>query len=216
MTEQKYFKRACEHCHGHIEFPSTALSTRVSCPHCGQQTHLREPAQGPTAKAACQNCGGRIAFPAAAAGSTVSCPHCSTKTELTVAGEPVRAKRKMGRAGWLVVGAGALIFLAVAGIAVFGRWGRGNGEEVELRQFELLPARGGEPAVVAGKIVNHTKLRFYSVKVEFALFDHDGKPVGNSLDYLSILEPKDSWDFKAEVSQTDAASAKLVKIAKER
>ena len=101
-------------------------------------------------------------------------------------------------------------------IVTFGKLGRSHGEEVELRRYELQPAKGGEPACVAGKVVNHTAARFYSVKVEFDLFDKEGKPTGSTAEYLSILEPKDSWDFKAAVSRPDAATAKLVKIAKEK
>ena len=109
-----------------------------------------------------------------------------------------------------------MVVLLLGLIAVVGKLGRGNGEEVELRRYELQPAKGGEPACVAGKVVNHTVGRFYSVKVKFDLFDKEGKPVGSAAEYLAILEPKDSWDFKAVVSRPDAVTAKLVKIAKEK
>lgn len=115
-------------------------------------------------------------------------------------------------AGVSVASVGLLARLIVA----VGKLGRGNGEEVELKRFELRPANGGEAACVAGKIINHTAGRFYSVKVELDLFDKDGKQVGSAAEYLSILEPKDSWDFKAAVSRPDAVTAKLVKLAKEK
>ena len=216
MAEPKYLKGACEHCRGHIEFPPGALGTKVSCPHCGQETALRDPALALLLKAACHSCEGRIEFPAEAAGSLASCPHCGTETELTLVGASVPARRKM-RSGWRIAGAaGALVFLLLGLIAGFTRLGRGSGEEVELRRFELQPVRGVEPAVVAGQIVNHTQVRFYSVSVVFELLDKGGKPVGDAAEYLAILEPKDSWDFKAVISRPDAASVRLVKIVKER
>jgi len=213
---ESYFKGACDHCRGHIEFPATALGTRISCPHCGQQTKLRDPAQVPLLKAACGNCGGHIAFPIEAAGSVVDCPHCGVKTELSVADESVPAGRKARRI-WVIAGGFVASVAVVLGlILAYGKLERGNGEDVELRRYELQPANGAEPARVGGNIVNHTKVRFYSVIVEFDLFDRAGKPVGRTSDYLAILEPKDSWDFKAVVSRPDVATAKFVKIAKEK
>lgn len=216
MAEPNYFKGACEYCHGHIEFPAAALGTRISCPHCGQQTKLRDPAQVPLLKAACGNCGGHLAFPAEAAGSVVDCPHCGVRTELNFAEGAVPTGRKTRRI-WMIAGGSAAAVVAVLGlILAYVKLERGNGEDVELRRYELQPANGAEPARVGGNIVNHTKERFYSIIVEFELFDKSGKPVGGASDYLAILEPKDSWDFKAVVSRPDAATVKLVKIAKEK
>ena len=216
MSEPSYFKGACQHCRGHIEFPPNALGTRVSCPHCGQQTELRDPANAPSLKAGCQTCGGRIAFPAEAAGSVVNCPHCGGKTELIVVASVAPVSRLKRRA-WMIAGASAAAVGLLARLfVVFGKLERGNGEEVELNRFELRPANGGEPACVAGKIINHTSARFYSVKVEFDLFDKDGKPAGSAAEYLAILEPQDTWDFKAVVSHSDVVTVKLAKLAKEK
>ncbi len=146
----------------------------------------------------------------------VNCPHCGTKTKLTSAAEIVRvglSKRKPGRlAGTLA--AAAVVVIGV--VLTWGKLGRGNGEEVELRGYKLEPANGQESASVVGKIVNHTKVRFFSVKVEFELLDQAGKSVGDTGDYLAILEAKDSWEFKAAVTRPEAVAAKLVKITKEK
>ena len=170
----------------------------------------------PSIKAACGGCGGHIAFPAEAAGSVVNCPHCGIKTKLISAAETGpggHTSRKMVRlAGAL--GAAAVVILGV--VLAVDKVGRGNGEEVELRSYKIEPAKATESACVVGKIVNHTPARFFSVKVEFELLDQAGKVVGDAGDYLAILEAKDSWEFKATVTQPGAVAAKLVKLSKEK
>ena len=36
----RYFKCACEHCGGRIEYPVDAVGLSTDCPHCGKQTDL--------------------------------------------------------------------------------------------------------------------------------------------------------------------------------
>ena len=45
MTESspKYVTCCCQNCEGHIEFPSVSAGQVVACPHCGQQTKLKNP-----------------------------------------------------------------------------------------------------------------------------------------------------------------------------
>jgi hypothetical protein len=40
MPETTYLKAACQHCKGHIEYPSELAEQSVECPHCKQMTTL--------------------------------------------------------------------------------------------------------------------------------------------------------------------------------
>jgi len=40
MPETTYLKAACQHCKGHIEYPSELAGQPVQCPHCNQSTTL--------------------------------------------------------------------------------------------------------------------------------------------------------------------------------
>ncbi len=40
MNGAAYFKTICDHCRGHIEYPSSGAGEITTCPHCGQQTLL--------------------------------------------------------------------------------------------------------------------------------------------------------------------------------
>ena len=43
MSEIVYLKTACEHCSGHIEYPSELTGQSIECPHCHQATPLPPP-----------------------------------------------------------------------------------------------------------------------------------------------------------------------------
>src|SRR4051812_25750685 len=40
MSQTKYLKGECSHCHGRLEFPAESTGTLAQCPHCGQETEL--------------------------------------------------------------------------------------------------------------------------------------------------------------------------------
>jgi hypothetical protein len=40
MPETTYFKTECQHCKGHIEYPSELAGQSVECPHCKRTTTL--------------------------------------------------------------------------------------------------------------------------------------------------------------------------------
>jgi hypothetical protein len=40
MAETTYLKAACQHCKGHIEYPSELAGQSIECPHCKQTTTL--------------------------------------------------------------------------------------------------------------------------------------------------------------------------------
>jgi hypothetical protein len=43
MTETIYRKTECQHCKGHIEYPSELAGQSVECPHCKRTTLLSTP-----------------------------------------------------------------------------------------------------------------------------------------------------------------------------
>ena len=53
--EQKFYKAHCNHCDGHIEFPSSAMDEMISCPHCNRPTVLRPFEETPVEVLAHQN-----------------------------------------------------------------------------------------------------------------------------------------------------------------
>jgi hypothetical protein len=79
----------CQHCGGHIAFPSEAAGQMVECPHCKIETLLfLPPAEtNQIVNCPCQHCFGAIEFDSSELveeNSIVQCPHCGLETKLFV------------------------------------------------------------------------------------------------------------------------------------
>ena len=79
----------CQHCGGHIAFPSEAAGQTVECPHCKIETLLfLPPAEtNQIVNCPCQHCFGAIEFDSSELveeNSIVQCPHCGLETKLFV------------------------------------------------------------------------------------------------------------------------------------
>ena len=73
VTAKNTVKIICAHCGGHVQFPITAIGTRIPCPHCQEVITLQ---QAEILKMSCFFCKGHIEFPAHAMGHKLKCPHC--------------------------------------------------------------------------------------------------------------------------------------------
>src|SRR5262249_29171773 len=60
-----------------------------------------------------------------------------------------------------------------------------------------------------GTIQNDSDYQRFGVKVELDLFDTTGAKVGTATDYTSVIEPRQSWHFRALVVEPSVSSAKI-------
>ena len=67
-----------------------------------------------------------------------------------------------------------------------------------------------------GKVKNESDRQRFGVKVELDLFDGAGEKIGSASDYLSILEPKKEWRFKALVLERKAVTARFAAIKEDQ
>jgi hypothetical protein len=79
----------CQHCGGHIAFPSEAAGQTVECPHCKCETLLSAPSAetNQIVNCPCQHCYDAIEFDASGLveeNSLVQCPHCGLETKLFI------------------------------------------------------------------------------------------------------------------------------------
>lgn len=107
----------------------------------------------------------------------------------------------------LLVGAFAVLKMKKGGGGLLG-----PKKELEVVKFELQRMKDTSLVYVVGTIQNNSEVQHQSVRVDFNLFDKNGKQIGQASDYIMILEPKSKWDFKALVVEAEAATAKLDKI----
>jgi Zn finger protein HypA/HybF involved in hydrogenase expression len=79
----------CQHCGGHIAFPSEAAGQTVECPHCKNETLLFLPPDETSqfVSCSCQHCNQPFEFDASKLveeNSLVPCPYCGQETKLVI------------------------------------------------------------------------------------------------------------------------------------
>ncbi|HSY20106.1 MAG TPA: DUF4429 domain-containing protein [Candidatus Acidoferrales bacterium] len=87
MSEEA--KCDCQHCGGHIAFPSEAAGQTVECPHCKNETLLSLPPDETSqfVSCSCQHCSQPFEFDASKLveeNSLVPCPYCGQETKLFI------------------------------------------------------------------------------------------------------------------------------------
>ncbi|MEW6302646.1 MAG: FxLYD domain-containing protein [Verrucomicrobiota bacterium] len=158
-----------------------------------------EPAEGESKPVAgvnfvtCKECGTQVSIKAK------QCPAC---------GAPIRNMKRMIRMF------GTILIVALVGAFVFfnkDKVGLAQ-KELEVVKYELEKVKGTSLVYVVGTLKNNTDLQFTSVRVDFNLFDKDGKQIGTASDFVMIIEPKTEWAFKAQVLENNAVKVKFDKI----
>ncbi|MEO5804193.1 MAG: FxLYD domain-containing protein [Verrucomicrobiota bacterium] len=66
-----------------------------------------------------------------------------------------------------------------------------------------------------GAIRNQSNRQRFGVKVELDLLDEQGMKLGSATDYVSVIEPRKEWKFRAMVTEPKAASVKVTAIMEE-
>ena len=87
MSEES--KCDCQHCGGHLAFPSEAAGQTVECPHCKTETLLSLPSgeTGQFVSCPCQHCNQPFEFDASQLNEEnglVPCPYCGQETKLFI------------------------------------------------------------------------------------------------------------------------------------
>ncbi len=81
--------------------------------------------------------------------------------------------------------------------------------DIEMINPTWTKSKEGSLYFVNGMVVNNSKYRYLSVKIEFELLDKAGNSLGKTIDQLGILEPKKNWNFKAVAIDPDAVGYKF-------
>jgi hypothetical protein len=193
-------------------------------------------------KGPCAYCGGRVEFPAEAIGTTADCPHCGRPTELrleTVPDEPTIPRKGIIYAiiAGLILGLGFVGALAalkraermvaqkkeratpatstnstVAGAPIDPPLQAATQTGFQISAITLEKTQGSSLVYAVGQVRNLTTKQRFGVKVELDLLDSAGAKVGSAKDYQPVLEPNGQWQFRALVTDSKAASAKLAAI----
>lgn len=195
-----FSKGVCQHCGGHIEFPTEGAGQTITCPHCQWKTVLTirhapsvEVGGGANVRKRVFLGFGAAAVLVAAAGIAVLLwlKHTDVQTRppqqnpaVTMAPIPP-AKPVRPPDPWHGLKAG---------------------------QVSLEKPGDGNLIYAVGTVSNTSGSQRFGVKVELDVLDGQGEKLGSATDYTQVMEPGKEWKFKALVTDRKAASAKLIDI----
>ena len=92
---------------------------------------------------------------------------------------------------------------------------RKKGDPTQVMGHKIIKAESGKMEYVVGIVKNHTGKRFFDVEVLFDLLNDKGRKIGEAKDYVGILSPNESWEFKCTIFVREAKTAKLNRINKD-
>jgi predicted RNA-binding Zn-ribbon protein involved in translation (DUF1610 family) len=227
---------ACPHC-GATTALLDNLTPPAIAPASGEQTAGAAPA---SAGARPPKSGAAKSAPAAKGSFSRECPGCGLEVSIKARTCPAcGAVLREGR-GFnlkLALAAGLSVAVLAGGIFLLLRSGvlkrsdapstertdapakptkpvkRSGRFEVVSHQIEKTP--GTSLMYVTGSVLNDTDQQKFSVRVTFALTDKNGRPAGEATDYVTVIEPGETWNFRALILDSAAENARLVSLEAE-
>ena len=205
MNQTKFLKAACQHCDGHIEFPTEMVGLATTCPHCGQSTELllASPAEAPSISR-------RALLWTATAILVLGIGLLAAIVALKRAQRLVARQKQHTQA--IPVSETATNVSPPAATATLSV----DKNDLTVSDITLERTKGTSLVYAVGTVRNSSKRQRFGVKVELALLDGAGQKIGASTDYRQVLEPGEQWRFKALVVDSKAVSARLESIKEDQ
>ena len=223
MSELKYFKCACPHCAGHIEFPENRAGETIDCPHCRQKMKLSTPGGEPEPPPAPPKEKG-------GAGAETGTGETSEKNGKTL---PILAVLIV-----LAAGAGGFFLYQKKQPAATTAPSAASGAvtstprkitakietpakpakslaDLKVDAVTLDKAKDGNLVYATGTLRNDSDYQRFGVKIEIELLDAAERKVGTATDYIQIMEPRDDWRFRALVNDSKTVKVKIASITED-
>jgi hypothetical protein len=200
-----YSKGACQHCGGHIEFPTEGAGQTIRCPHCQWNTVLTvihapqvEVGGGASARK-------RVFLGFAVAGGVVAAAGIAVLLWLKHAA--VGTQQSPQNTGAVTAPATPAPMPAPKPVPPPDPW-----HGLKAGSVTLEKQGDGRMIYAVGTVRNTSDHQRFGVKVELDVLDLQGEKLGSATDYTQVMEPGKEWKFKALVTDKKAATAKLIDI----
>jgi hypothetical protein len=205
---ESFAKCSCQHCGGHIEFPTAGAGQTIPCPHCNWPTLLALPQTAPVEVG-----GGRAArkriymafaiaagvVAAAGVGSYLYLNSGNSRPMDTMPGRPIQSSNASSAASTPVP--------PPKPKPPSDPWHGLKPSKVTLDK------KGDSPLIYAiGTLTNDTTRQRFGVKVELDVLDAHRNKLGSASDYTDVIEPGKEWKFRAMVTDKSATSVKLTSV----
>jgi hypothetical protein len=202
-----YSKCVCQHCGGHIEFPTEGAGRTIPCPHCQWKTVLT------ISHAPAVEVGG-----GAKSQKLIFMGFCAVAILVVAAGIGVLRSMKPTAVATQAIPQNAAAAAPGGGgpitpskpVPPKDPW---HG----LRAGNVALEKHGDGRLVyaVGTVSNTSDHQRFGVKVQLDVLDAQGDKLGSATDYTQIMDPGKEWKFKALVTDRNAAAAKLVNITEQ-
>jgi hypothetical protein len=200
-----YSKGVCQHCGGHIEFPTEGAGQTIPCPHCQWNTVLTvshapsvEVGGGPGLRKRVFLGFGVAAAVVAAAGVGVF---------LWLKHTDVGTQPSEQNPGAITASGGTAPIPPAKPVPPPDPW-----HGLKAGKVSLEKPGDGRLVYAVGTLRNTSDHQRFGVKVELDVLDAQGDKLGSATDYTQVMEPGKEWKFKALVTDRNAATAKLIDI----
>jgi hypothetical protein len=200
-----YSKGVCQHCGGHIEFPTEGAGQTIPCPHCQWNTVLTislapsvEVGGGASLRKRVFLGFGVAAVVVAAAGVGVL---------LWLKHTAVETQSPEQNPGAITAPVGATAIPPATPVPPPDPW-----HGLKAGKVSLEKPGDGRLVYAVGTVRNTSDRQRFGVKVELDVLDAQGDKLGSATDYTQVMEPGKEWKFKALVTDRKAAAAKLIDI----
>jgi hypothetical protein len=205
MNDSQDLLGPCQLCGNRIEFPEAAAGSIAICPHCGQQTTLcaesKIPGQGANSRSRATLiilCS--VVFVIAAVAAIFVLKQKKTApTPPATASQPVEA----------ISNAAPVPTPEVAQVPAKPQKSE---NDFKVGDIKLEKTKGSSLVYAVGSLKNDSEFQRFGVRIEIDLADRTGTNVGKASDYISVLEPRQSWQFHALITDPKAFSAKVASV----
>ena len=214
MKDGYYLKCSCKKCGGHIEFPANGEGATVNCPHCNQPTKLTldEPPAKPLARG--------IPMPGILAGVGLLLAAAGVAAFFFLHGRN-HAAAVIAPPGKVVTAPtnqsppAATEKPATAPETKPGPKRPKSASDLKVGEVKLEKTKGSSLVYAIGTVTNNSDYQRFGVKVELDVFNNNETKISTTSDYISILEPRREWSFRALIRGPGAASARISTVKEE-
>ncbi len=218
-------KCECEHCGERIEYPWYAGGMMIACPHCGKQTELGAESRGKqSAAASADESGSEIGSPPSESGAK---RNGSARRAIVIGTIAAIAAGLAGRIYYLNKHGATHSPDISSPTNTATATGTPSGSnavselstntpksiaDLKVTPIIMQKTPGSGLVYAIGKVRNASAHQRYGVRIELDLLDRSGMKVGSASDYIAVIEPQQTWSFRALVNDPAAVKAKLADV----
>jgi hypothetical protein len=206
--DPSYFKCSCQNCGKHIEFPSNGAGMAVPCPHCGKQTVLGVSDSAPTAGKSKKVLWVTLVLMVVIAGVVVAFMWPRTpKPQPIPNGQKAVAVAVVPVANTNKVVSQPVSEPAPAADTI---------NDFDVSKISLQKQPGSSLVYAVGTLKNTAARQRFGVRIELNQLDESDKNVGVISDYVSVVDPQKSWQFKAVLTSRYVAKVTVAGIKEQQ